>query len=121
MSQSAVLARLTEVIRDRKARRPPGSYTTQLLDGGVGRIGAKVLEEAAEVVEAAGNSAEDGGRAVVNEAADLTYHLLVLLAACGRGFEEVEDALARRFGVSGLEEKAGRERPRPPEHGSADG
>ncbi len=105
-----ILARLSAVIEDRKAARPPGSYTSRLLDGGPPRIGAKIREEAAELVEAAEAQPADPG-AIVHEAADLLYHALVLLAACNLGLADVEAELARRFGISGLEEKASRKRP----------
>lgn len=111
MADSSVLARLMRLIHERKATRPAHSYTTQLLDGGIERIGAKVLEEAGELVEAARSPSDEQGKQVVHEAADLIYHLLVLLAACDRDLVEVEGELAKRFGVSGLDEKASR---RPP-------
>ena len=107
----SVLQQLMETIRDRKVNPPPRSYTAQLFEGGVAKIGEKVLEEAHEIVEAAGESASDEVHAhVVHEAADLIYHLLVLLAQRNVSLEEVESELARRFGVSGLDEKADRER-----------
>ena len=105
---TAILGRLTAIIEDRKRKRPAGSYTTTLLDGGIDVIGAKVCEEAGEVVEAARTFEGDRGSAVVREAADLVYHLLVLLACCGLSLSDVEQELARRFGVSGLDEKASR-------------
>jgi phosphoribosyl-ATP pyrophosphohydrolase len=111
----SILRRLMAVIEDRKAARPPQSYTTQLLDGGVDRVGAKILEEAAELVEAARQSGGEPpkarkktSQAVVHEAADLVYHLLVMLAACDVSLPQVESELARRLGTSGLEEKASR-------------
>ncbi|MBN2475243.1 MAG: phosphoribosyl-ATP diphosphatase [Pirellulales bacterium] len=96
------------VIEDRKATRPTRSYTAGLFDGGIDAIGAKIREEAGELVEAA-RAADAVRQHVVHEAADLTYHLFVLLAACGVGLADVEQELARRFGTSGLEEKASRE------------
>lgn len=84
------------------------SYTAQLLAGGVERIGAKIVEEAAEIVEAAGEPGEQGRQHTIREAGDLIYHLLVLLASRDIRLEEVEAELQRRFGVSGLEEKASR-------------
>lgn len=72
-------------------------------------IGKKIVEEAAEVVEAAAELGEPGHHHLTHEAADLVYHLLVLLAWRGVGLEEVEAELARRFGISGLDEKASRE------------
>jgi phosphoribosyl-ATP pyrophosphohydrolase len=97
-----------QVIEDRKARMPEGSYTTTLFRGGVEKIGGKVLEEAREVVEAAAETGDEGRRHLVAEAADVVYHLLVLLANGGAGLSDVEAELARRFGISGLEEKAAR-------------
>ncbi len=86
------------------------SYTARLLAGGVAKIGAKLTEEAAETVEAAAEPGEDGRLHTVCEAADLVYHLLVLLRARNIELSEVEAELARRFGMSGLEEKAARTR-----------
>ncbi len=101
---------LAETIRARRAAPDSDSYTRRLLDGGVDSIGAKVLEEAAEVVEAAKESGDTGREHTIREAADLVYHLMVLLAARDSEFADVEAELARRFGVSGLEEKASRNR-----------
>jgi|TARA_B110000263_G_scaffold207561_1_gene188961 phosphoribosyl-ATP pyrophosphohydrolase len=84
------------------------SYTSQLLAGGVSRIGAKINEEAAEVVEAAAESGEAGRQHLVREASDLLYHLLVMLRHRDCALADVEAELARRAGVSGLDEKAGR-------------
>lgn len=107
-SQQHILAQLMAVIEDRKANPPAKSYTTTLFAGGVPKIGEKILEEAAEVVEAAGESGEDGRAHLICEAADLIYHLFVLLGHCDVKLAEVEAELARRFGISGLDEKAGR-------------
>jgi phosphoribosyl-ATP pyrophosphohydrolase len=104
--ESSVLARLMAVLEDRKVNRPEGSYTTKLLDGGVEVIGAKVCEEAAEVVDAASVAHEDRGYSLTYEAADLIYHLLVLLASCGVSLADVEEELSRRLGKSGLREHA---------------
>ena len=105
---NSVLTRLMTLLEERNATRPEKSYTTRLLAGGVPAIGAKIIEEAAEVVEAAGETGEEGRHHVVHEAADLIYHLFVLLTHNGVQLNEVEAELARRFGVSGLEEKAAR-------------
>jgi phosphoribosyl-ATP pyrophosphohydrolase len=105
---SDVLKQLMETICDRVERRPPGSYTTKLLDGGVPAIGAKIREEADEVIEAAEEPGPEGRKHFVYEAADVIYHLFVLLGHNGVPLEEVEQELARRFGLSGLEEKAQR-------------
>jgi phosphoribosyl-ATP pyrophosphohydrolase/phosphoribosyl-AMP cyclohydrolase len=75
-----VLSRLARTIADRALTKPSSSYTAQLLAGGVGKISQKVGEEAVEVVVAA-NSEEN--ERLASEAADLLYHLLVLLQARG--------------------------------------
>jgi phosphoribosyl-ATP pyrophosphohydrolase/phosphoribosyl-AMP cyclohydrolase len=90
-----VLAHLEAVIQDRRANPRPGSYTCQLLDAGLPRILKKVGEEAIEVVVAAQNESDER---LVGELADLAYHALVLLAARGLSWADVETELARRFG-----------------------
>lgn len=103
-----ILETLEQVIVARKGESPDRSYTSRLLAGGVSKVGGKVTEEAGELVQAA--AAETDAR-VVSEAADLIYHTLVLLACRGLSLAQVEDELARRFGVSGLDEKAARTPP----------
>lgn len=115
-----VLHRLMGVIEARKKERPAGSYTTLLLDGGKQRIAAKVREEAEELIEAATDMTCTSPKFVIHEAADLVYHMLVLLAECGVSFTQVEAELEDRFGISGLDEKAARrgaEARRPPRKG----
>jgi len=103
-----ILHRLMTVVADRKQNPPPRSYTSSLFAGGVEKIGAKVLEEAREVVDAAKESGEAGQQHLVNEAADLIYHLLVMLAHRDLTLQQVEQILAQRFGISGLDEKESR-------------
>jgi phosphoribosyl-ATP pyrophosphohydrolase len=103
-----VLAQLMAVIEDRKANPPAKSYTTTLLAGGVPKIGEKVREEAEEVIEAAGEPGDEGHSHLIREAADLIYHLFVMLGHRDVKLAEVEMELARRFGISGLDEKASR-------------
>ncbi len=105
-----ILQRLASVIENRKARPPEKSYTTTLFAGGVAKIGAKISEEAAEVVEAAGEQGDEGREHLVREAADLVYHLMVMLTHRDCRLTQVEAELARRFGLSGLDEKAAREK-----------
>ena len=93
-----VLGRLAETIRARAAGRPEGSYTARLLEQGPPKIAQKVGEEAVEVVVAA--LAQDGGR-LAAEAADLLYHLLVLLEARGVPLETVWRELEAREEVNG--------------------
>lgn len=104
----AILQQLMAVIEDRKANPPAKSYTTKLFAGGVPKIGEKILEEAREVVEAASEPGPEGRAHVIYEAADVTYHLMVLLGHLGIGWSEVEAELGRRFGISGIDEKAAR-------------
>jgi len=98
------------VIEDRKANPPEKSYTTQLFRGGVEKIGAKITEEAREVVEAAQEPGDEGRQHVIHESGDLIYHLLVMLGHRDIRLEEVEAELARRFNISGLDEKAARQK-----------
>jgi phosphoribosyl-ATP pyrophosphohydrolase/phosphoribosyl-AMP cyclohydrolase len=88
-----VLNRLATTVAHRAAARPPGSYTAQLLAGGVAKVSQKVGEEAVEVVVAA--NSEDEGR-LASEAADLLYHLIVLLQARGVPLDVVLQELERR-------------------------
>jgi phosphoribosyl-ATP pyrophosphohydrolase/phosphoribosyl-AMP cyclohydrolase len=89
----AILTRLARTIADRGRTRPAGSYTARLLDEGVGRIAQKVGEEAVETVVAA--TSEDTAR-LTSEAADLFYHLLVLLEAKHLPLDRVFEELAQR-------------------------
>jgi phosphoribosyl-ATP pyrophosphohydrolase/phosphoribosyl-AMP cyclohydrolase len=87
-----VLPALERVLAERKLRRPEGSYTVQLLDDPA-LTGEKVREEAEEVTRAAREETDDR---VDNEAADVLYHLLVLLHSRGRTLADVEAALDAR-------------------------
>jgi phosphoribosyl-AMP cyclohydrolase / phosphoribosyl-ATP pyrophosphohydrolase len=88
-----ILSRLATIIAQRAAERPKGSYTAELLAGGTGKASQKVGEEAVEVVVAA--NSEDDER-LASEAADLLYHLLVLLQARGVPLDAVLLELQRR-------------------------
>ena len=100
---------LEATIRERALSPSEKSYTSKLLSGPIEKLCGKVIEEAAELVEAAQEPGEEGREHFLYEAGDLLYHTLVLLRRQGVGLAEVERELARRFGVSGLEEKASRE------------
>ena len=100
-----VLNRLAQVIRARREASPETSYTRQLLDGGPERCAKKLGEESVETLIAA--VAQDDG-ALKSEAADLIYHLLVLLEARGVALDDVLQVLEGRMGESGLAEKARR-------------
>jgi phosphoribosyl-AMP cyclohydrolase / phosphoribosyl-ATP pyrophosphohydrolase len=101
---------LEELARDIEARRGADagkSYTKSLLDAGAGKIGDKLREEADELSRAIAGEADDR---VASEAADVLYHLMVGIASRGVSFRTVLGELAKRRGVSGLEEKASRPR-----------
>jgi phosphoribosyl-ATP pyrophosphohydrolase len=104
-TSSAILDRLYAVIASRRDERPTGSYVVRLLDGGAEAIGAKVLEEAQEVVDAARDESDE---ALAAEVADLVFHSWVALASRGVEPDRVYRVLAKRFGTGGLEEKANR-------------
>ena len=98
------LDRLAATIAARRAAPADASYTAQLFARGRGRIAQKLGEEAVELVIAATSDPPK----IVPEAADLLYHLLVLLADAGTTLDDVRAELGRREGVGGLAEKAGR-------------
>lgn len=89
----SVLSELFEVIQKRGLERPEGSYTARLWSSGLEGILAKVTEEAAEVVEAAKGEGRDR---LIAEVADVTYHLLVLLAFSGVSLSDVGKELQSR-------------------------
>jgi len=90
---SGVLEELFAVIQDRKREMPEGSYTTQLLQGGVGRVAQKVIEEAGESALAAAQGKTDE---LPGEVADLLYHVMVLLSASGVTPSQVWEELRER-------------------------
>jgi phosphoribosyl-ATP pyrophosphohydrolase len=94
-------------VKERAQASPDVSYTRKLLDRGIAHCAKKLGEEAVETTIAA--LAEDRVR-LTAEAADLLYHLLVVLEARGVTLDEVEAVLAQRSATSGLDEKAGRPR-----------
>lgn len=102
-----VLSRLSATIAARRGADPASSHTASLLARGRGKCAEKFGEEAVEAIVAA---AAGERKTVVAEAADVVYHLLVMLAACGLTWDDVAGELARREGRSGIAEKA--ERPR---------
>lgn len=103
---SDILDQLEAVLEQRKGADPNDSYVASLYHKGLDTILKKIGEEATETVIAA----KGGDRAqIIYETADLWFHTLVLLSRQGIGHREILDELARRFGVSGHEEKANRD------------
>lgn len=96
---------LAATVDARAASGGEASYTRKLLDKGAAHCAKKLGEEAVETVIAA---VENDREHLIAESADLIFHWLVLLKARGVSLAEVEDALAKRTGMSGLEEKAAR-------------
>jgi phosphoribosyl-ATP pyrophosphohydrolase len=100
-----VLGELAGILEARKGSPPESSYTASLYAGGVDAILKKIGEEAAEVIIAGKAGERD---AIIHETADLWFHTLVLLASAGLAPADILAELKRRFGRSGLEEKAAR-------------
>ena len=101
----SVLDALYDIIEARRGADPESSHTAKLFDRGPAKIAQKVGEEAVETVIEAMRGHKEG---VINESADLLYHLLVLWAAGGVRPDEVWAALEGRKGISGIAEKAAR-------------
>ena len=89
----AFIAQLQELIHQRKKEMPEKSYTTSLFEAGINKMAQKVGEEAVELVIEAKDTNDD---LFLGEAADLVYHLLVLLSARGYGIEDVAGLLEQR-------------------------
>ena len=101
----SILHELENVILSRKGADAGTSWTAKLLSKGPEKCAEKFGEEAIEAIIAA---AKDDRENLTYEAADVLYHLLVMLAARDIALDDVLSELARRQGVSGIEEKAGR-------------
>ncbi len=106
-----ILDELETLLQRRRQADPASSYVAQLHAKGLNKILEKVGEEATEVVLAAKDT-ETGGshESLIAETADLWFHSLVMLSHLGLSHRQVLDELARRMGLSGLEEKAQRSR-----------
>lgn len=87
------LLELQELIDSRKKEMPEGSYTTKLFRKGINKIAQKVGEEAVELII---ESKDDNDELFLNEAADLTYHFMVLLSVKGYGIKDIVRILEER-------------------------
>ena len=106
-----ILAALDAVLEQRKQAAPDSSYVSSLYHKGLNKILEKVGEEATEMLIAAKDAERSQETAdVVYETADLWFHSLVALHQLGLSSEDVLKELARRFDLSGLEEKANRKK-----------
>ncbi|HMS21254.1 phosphoribosyl-ATP diphosphatase [uncultured Sphingorhabdus sp.] len=99
------IARLEAVIRARKDADPASSYVASLFAKGTAKIAQKVGEEATETIIAA---LREGPDKLTSEAADLLFHLTILLADAELSLDDVLREIERREGISGIEEKASR-------------
>jgi phosphoribosyl-ATP pyrophosphohydrolase len=106
-----ILQAVYQVILDRKTNPTDNSYTASLMRGGIDKILKKIGEEATEVVIAAKGGLHDE---IVYETTDLVFHLLVLLGHQNIPPEAIYNELRRRFGTSGIAEKADRQVPSDP-------
>jgi phosphoribosyl-ATP pyrophosphohydrolase len=103
---AAMFEQVYEVIRERKQSSPEESYVASLMTKGTDSILKKIGEESAEVIIAAKNKNRDEQ---IHEITDLWFHLLVLLVDQGLTLEDISKEFEKRFGQSGLEEKAQRQ------------
>ena len=105
----AILHQLSKVLKSRKQVSADDSYVASLHDKGLNKILEKVGEEAVETILAARDTEQSGDNSkLVYETADLWFHSLVMLSHLDIETDEVLKELERRFGLSGLEEKANR-------------
>ena len=106
---SDILVKLAEILEQRKQAQPDSSYVARLYSEGIDTILNKIGEESTELIVAAksGRTTE-----LIHEMADLWFHTMVLLASQGLTPDDVLNELERRFGISGLEEKARRGDPK---------
>jgi len=109
VNNEEILTQLTEILQQRKSADADSSYVASLYDKGLDAILKKVGEEATETVMAAKDVANAADKSkLVYEVADLWFHTMILLVEQGLSADDVLEELARRFGVSGHEEKASR-------------
>lgn len=111
---SDILRQLQQVLDSRKNSGDKKSYVASLHQKGLNKILEKVGEEATEVILAAkdaqlAKSDVDKQQNVINETADLWFHSMVMLSNLGLSSDDVIAELERRFGISGIEEKASRQ------------
>jgi phosphoribosyl-ATP pyrophosphohydrolase/phosphoribosyl-AMP cyclohydrolase len=104
-STYGVIDTLFHTIQERKNSDPSSSYTAKLLQGEENSMLKKIVEEAGEFTFAVKDKNQEE---IIYEAADLTYHTLVALASQGVSPDRIKQELARRFGLSGIEEKNSR-------------
>ena len=107
VDSKAILDELAVVLESRKGAAADSSYVASLYEKGLDKILEKIAEESDETIEAA---QEEGTEHLIYEVADLWFHCMVLLSHKGLSHEQVLTELGRRFGLSGIEEKASRQK-----------
>lgn len=106
-NQTNIINRLSLLLRERKNSPNSSSYTSQLFIEGTEKIIAKIKEESEELIESAEADVLDKD-SIIHEAADLLFHVMVLLVNEGIDPSNILEELEKREGVSGLEEKSKR-------------
>lgn len=102
-----ILQQLAVTLEQRKQADPESSYVAKLHHKGLNSILKKVAEEAGEAIIASKDGNKDD---IIYETADLWFHTLVMLSHHGLGPDDLLNELSRRFGLSGIEEKANRKK-----------
>jgi phosphoribosyl-ATP pyrophosphohydrolase len=103
-----IILKIAAILEKRKESSADSSYTKLLFDRGLEEILSKVSEESDELIEAAKSKEENKKKKLIHETADLWFHTMILLSYEGISAEEVLNELEKRFGTSGLDEKASR-------------
>jgi phosphoribosyl-ATP pyrophosphohydrolase len=105
MEHNEIFNKLFDVIESRKSMSPDSSYVSSLMHKGTSKINSKIIEEAQETVEAA---LEDDKNHLIYEICDLIFHTFVLAGYKNITLKDIQAELNRRFGKSGISEKAER-------------
>lgn len=100
-----IFDKLFDELNERRNADPSKSYTAKLLQAGTEKINSKIMEEAQELCEA---GLEDDNEHTASEIQDLLYHAFVLAVQKGISLDDIRAQFAKRFGMSGIEEKANR-------------
>ena len=103
-----IILEISAILEKRKGSLADSSYTKSLFDKGLAEILSKVSEESNELIEAAESNDENKKKKLIHETADLWFHTMVLLSYEGISAGKVLNELEKRFGTSGLDEKASR-------------
>jgi phosphoribosyl-ATP pyrophosphohydrolase len=103
-----IIIEIAEILERRKESTASSSYTKSLFDKGLEEILSKISEESEELIEAAKDKNKNKKKKLIHETADLWFHTMVLLSYEDISAKEILDELEKRFGTSGLDEKASR-------------